>query len=283
MKNLQQNAALWLAVGLATVITACGGSSGTTTTTPTSSHGLHAHRKYLESDQWNCNDGRAGRQQWRRQWQRQLYALLQLRHRRYCHRSRNIWQPHVHVMDWMHFSENRYLQRNHERECHRHGNLHDSHHRRYAELRRHRLTGTVQCRAPYRSHRWRHMVHRCARGQFAKSRHDQHRRPLQHALSRASNRDRNRDQHAGHNRHRQRHRHTHSARRLHRSIAHRRCRNRTHAINPYIYGWNAFQLSSSAAATANISINRWGGDATSRYNYKLDVTNSASDWYFENQ
>ncbi len=56
----------------------------------------------------------------------------------------------------------------------------------------------------------------------------------------------------------------------------------THAINPYIYGWNAFQLSSSAAATANISINRWGGDATSRYNYQLDVTNAASDWYFEN-
>ncbi len=56
----------------------------------------------------------------------------------------------------------------------------------------------------------------------------------------------------------------------------------THAINPYIYGMNAFQLSSSAAAIANISINRWGGDATSRYNYKLDVSNAASDWYFEN-
>ncbi len=56
----------------------------------------------------------------------------------------------------------------------------------------------------------------------------------------------------------------------------------THAINPYIYGMNAFQLSSSAAALANISINRWGGDATSRYNYKLDVSNAASDWYFEN-
>lgn len=58
--------------------------------------------------------------------------------------------------------------------------------------------------------------------------------------------------------------------------------NITHAIDPLIYGMNAFQLASTAAADANITIDRWGGDATSRYNYKLDVTSSASDWYFEN-
>jgi hypothetical protein len=58
--------------------------------------------------------------------------------------------------------------------------------------------------------------------------------------------------------------------------------NQTHAINPYIYGWNAFDLAASAGKAANITIDRFGGDATSRYNYKLDVTNSASDWYFEN-
>ena len=56
----------------------------------------------------------------------------------------------------------------------------------------------------------------------------------------------------------------------------------THSINPYIYGMNAFQLAQSEQTAANLSINRWGGDATSRYNYKLDVTSSASDWYFEN-
>jgi len=58
----------------------------------------------------------------------------------------------------------------------------------------------------------------------------------------------------------------------------------THAISPYIYGMNYYTGSSDAAAAASISlpINRWGGDATSRYNYKLDVTNAASDWYFEN-
>ncbi len=56
----------------------------------------------------------------------------------------------------------------------------------------------------------------------------------------------------------------------------------THAINPYIYGMNAFQLPQSEQTAANLPINRWGGDATSRYNYQLDVTSSASDWYFEN-
>lgn len=58
--------------------------------------------------------------------------------------------------------------------------------------------------------------------------------------------------------------------------------NITHAINPLIYGMNAFTLSSTVGKAAHISIDRWGGDATSRYNYLLDVTNSASDWYFEN-
>lgn len=56
----------------------------------------------------------------------------------------------------------------------------------------------------------------------------------------------------------------------------------THSINPYIYGMNAFQLAGTTAAQGKIAIDRWGGDATSRYNYKLDVTSSASDWYFEN-
>lgn len=59
--------------------------------------------------------------------------------------------------------------------------------------------------------------------------------------------------------------------------------NQTHAINPYIYGMNAWGLLNSAGKAGRITIDRWGGDATSRYNYQLDATNSASDWYFENQ
>ena len=58
--------------------------------------------------------------------------------------------------------------------------------------------------------------------------------------------------------------------------------NETHAISPYIYGANGWQLDTASAATANFTILRWGGNATSRYNYKLNSTNSASDWYFEN-
>ena len=57
----------------------------------------------------------------------------------------------------------------------------------------------------------------------------------------------------------------------------------THPISPDIYGMNFYTLNSSVAKAANITVDRWGGDATSRYNYLLDVTSSASDWYFENQ
>ncbi|HEY6448756.1 MAG TPA: glycoside hydrolase family 44 protein [Acidobacteriaceae bacterium] len=58
--------------------------------------------------------------------------------------------------------------------------------------------------------------------------------------------------------------------------------NPLHPISPYIYGANGWQLDTASAAIANFSLLRWGGDATSRYNYKLNSTNSASDWYFEN-
>jgi hypothetical protein len=66
--------------------------------------------------------------------------------------------------------------------------------------------------------------------------------------------------------------------------------NQTHPISPYIYGMNAYLLgntwndSDNAAAVAptNITIDRWGGDSTERYNYQLDVTNDIDDWFFEN-
>jgi hypothetical protein len=58
--------------------------------------------------------------------------------------------------------------------------------------------------------------------------------------------------------------------------------NPTHAISPYIYGMNAYLLDSTTAKNTNITIERWGGDSTSRYNYQADVTSSAADWYFEN-
>lgn len=55
-----------------------------------------------------------------------------------------------------------------------------------------------------------------------------------------------------------------------------------HAISPMVYGMNGYTLDTASAKIANPGIIRWGGDATSRYNYKNAWTNSASDWYFEN-
>jgi hypothetical protein len=58
--------------------------------------------------------------------------------------------------------------------------------------------------------------------------------------------------------------------------------NQTHAISPYIYGMNAFAFTQDVDGPANVTILRWGGDNTSRYNYVNFNTNSAADWYFEN-
>lgn len=53
-----------------------------------------------------------------------------------------------------------------------------------------------------------------------------------------------------------------------------------HEINPYIYGVNFSDV--TLLEELNIPLRRWGGNATTRYNWKLDVTNRASDWFFLN-
>ena len=58
--------------------------------------------------------------------------------------------------------------------------------------------------------------------------------------------------------------------------------NQLHAINPRIYGVNAYLLDTQSAQAANVAVTRWGGDDTSRYNYQANTSNSASDYYFEN-
>ena len=58
--------------------------------------------------------------------------------------------------------------------------------------------------------------------------------------------------------------------------------NQTRAISPLIYGMNAYVLDTTTANTANITVARWGGDDTSRYNYQTNISNSASDYYFLN-
>jgi hypothetical protein len=58
--------------------------------------------------------------------------------------------------------------------------------------------------------------------------------------------------------------------------------NRTRAISPDIYGMNAFSMVSSVGKAVNLPVDRFGGDGTSLYNYKLDVTSAGSDWYYKN-
>jgi len=53
-----------------------------------------------------------------------------------------------------------------------------------------------------------------------------------------------------------------------------------HRINPDIYGMNA--PPPGLARELGLTSDRWGGNATSRYNYTNNTTNTGSDWYFEN-
>ena len=53
-----------------------------------------------------------------------------------------------------------------------------------------------------------------------------------------------------------------------------------HAISPYIYGLNGGDA--AFAAEIGVPVTRWGGNASSRYNYLNHTYNTGSDWYFEN-
>ena len=57
----------------------------------------------------------------------------------------------------------------------------------------------------------------------------------------------------------------------------------THPINPFIYGMNGFELSPSILKPGGITIDRFGGDGTQRYNYLIDAWNVGSDYEFVNQ
>ncbi len=62
-------------------------------------------------------------------------------------------------------------------------------------------------------------------------------------------------------------------------------------ISPDIYGMNAFGMNptspdpsvAKAFVSANITVDRWGGNTTERYNYKLDVTSHVIHRYFEDE
>ncbi len=53
-----------------------------------------------------------------------------------------------------------------------------------------------------------------------------------------------------------------------------------HSISPYVYG-GAYPKDAPTITDSGLSIVRWGGNSTSRYNWKLFTYNAANDWYFE--
>jgi len=52
-----------------------------------------------------------------------------------------------------------------------------------------------------------------------------------------------------------------------------------HAISPYVYGV-AYPNSAADIADSGTTEVRWGGNATTRYNWTAGTTNTAADWYF---
>ncbi|MFI7547409.1 glycoside hydrolase family 44 protein [Actinoplanes sp. NPDC049599] len=53
-----------------------------------------------------------------------------------------------------------------------------------------------------------------------------------------------------------------------------------HRISPDIYGMNGAEP--AFAAEIGLPVARWGGNASSRYNFKNQTYNTGSDWFFEN-
>ena len=53
-----------------------------------------------------------------------------------------------------------------------------------------------------------------------------------------------------------------------------------HAISPLIYGMNF--ADAGLAQDVRLPVDRWGGNSTTRYNWQNDMSNHASDWFFEN-
>src|SRR5512133_1693052 len=52
-----------------------------------------------------------------------------------------------------------------------------------------------------------------------------------------------------------------------------------HSISPYIYG-GAYPKDAATVTDSGLSVVRWGGNATSQYNWVTQTSNSAADWYF---
>ena len=54
-----------------------------------------------------------------------------------------------------------------------------------------------------------------------------------------------------------------------------------HRISDAIYG--VCELPDEKLSEYGIGITRWGGNTSSRYNWKINADNGANDWYFKNR
>ena len=55
-----------------------------------------------------------------------------------------------------------------------------------------------------------------------------------------------------------------------------------HVISPYVYGVN-FPSNTAYVTDSGATFVRWGGNASTRYNWLNFATNAAADWYFQNR
>jgi hypothetical protein len=53
-----------------------------------------------------------------------------------------------------------------------------------------------------------------------------------------------------------------------------------HPISPDIYGMNDNPYDAGLAKEIALPVSRWGGDATTRYNWQVDASNAGDDWFF---
>src|SRR3974390_1229427 len=56
--------------------------------------------------------------------------------------------------------------------------------------------------------------------------------------------------------------------------------NNRHTISAYVYG-GAYPKGGQTITDSGLTVVRWGGNATTRYNWKLFTNNAANDWFFE--
>ena len=168
MKDLQHNAALWMAVTLAAALTACGGGGGGNSTTPpppaptytltvnTVDPTTGVAMTVSPADNNGAGNGNAS---FTRTYKSGTAVTITAPATAGSHTFQRMVR--------MHHRKHRDLQRNGQCEHHHHRDLHFAQNHRHTQFRDHRLAGAVQRGSPHRRDRQRDLDRRCALRQFA--------------------------------------------------------------------------------------------------------------------